>query len=84
MLMQRGYLITDLYDLTFIELKIMLENVNKGLAYKMWKQAVLNGAVFSKEFPDTPEKASQELYPSKASYEMPDWLKEKAMKRGVY
>lgn len=84
MLAQRGFLITDLYDLTFAELKMMLMNINKGLAYKMWKQAMLNGAVFSKEFPNSPEKASPELYPNKKHYEMPDFLKEKAIKRGVY
>ena len=84
MLGQRGFLITDLYDLTFAELKVMLENINKGLAYSMWKQAVLNGAVFSKDFPKTPEEASPELYPEKTHYEMPDFLKEKAIKRGVY
>ena len=60
-----------------------VEYLNKGLAYKMWKQAVLIGSIFGDGFPDTPEKASPELYPAKTRYKMPDYLKEKAIKRGV-
>jgi hypothetical protein len=62
---------------------MMVENNNKGLSYKMWKQAVLIGSMFGEGYPDTPEKASPELYPAKTSYKMPDYLKEKAIKRGV-
>lgn len=62
----------------------MVEQVNKGLAYQMWKQAILNGSMFSDDRPKTPEAGSPELYPVKKRYEMPDFLKEKAIKRGVY
>lgn len=68
--------------MTLRELIITLENVNKGLAYEMWRRASLTGYIFGK-FPDTPEKACPELYPPKKSYKIPDFLLEKAIKRGV-
>lgn len=63
---------------------ITLEQVNKGMAYRMWREATLIGRLFSKEdYPKTPESACPELYPPKKSYKMPDFLLEKAIKRGV-
>ena len=68
--------------MTVRELIITLEQTNKGMAYRMWREATLIGALFNK-FPKTPEEACPELYPPKPSYKMPDFLLEKAIKRGV-
>lgn len=81
-LIQRGYKLTELYDMTFRELIITLRESKKGLAYEMWRQANLIGTIFS-DFPQSPEDACPELYPPKKSYKMPDFLIEKATKRGV-
>lgn len=78
-----GYIITDLYELTIAELTEMLEARRKGEAYNIWKQAGLIAmACFSKSYPDSPEKASPELYPPKKKYKMPDFLKEARARKG--
>ena len=81
-LLQRGYKLSELYDMTFRELVITVKQTNKGLAYKMWRQASLIGSIFT-DFPTTPEDACPELAPPKPRYEIPDFLVEKAVKRGV-
>lgn len=81
MLLQRGYKYSELYEMTLYELKNSLEEVNKGLAYTMWKQAVLTISMLGKKAPENPEKASPELYPPKKTYKMPDWMKEKYYKQ---
>lgn len=67
------------------ELINSLEQRRKGLAYNIWKQSYLTTLGISdlfKEkrkpasFPSTPEKASPELYPPKASIKMPESLKQ--------
>ena len=69
-------MITDLYDLTISELNEMMDARKKGHAYNLWKQAnLIATACFSKKYPETPEKASPELYPPKKKYKMPDFLK---------
>ena len=73
----------ELYDMTLYELKETLINRRKGLAYNLWKQSVLIGQIFSKEFPRTPEDGSPELYPPKKTYKMPEWMKAKYYKRGM-
>lgn len=75
--------INDLYDMTLYELRETLENKRKGLAYQMWKQAILYGQLFNKDFPKTPEEACPELYPPKKTYKMPQWMIEKYYKRGM-
>lgn len=83
-LIQKGYKLNELYDMTVRELIITLEQTNKGMAYKMWREASLIGALFSKQgYPKTPEDACPELYPPKKTYKIPDFLLEKAIKRGV-
>lgn len=73
----------QLYKMTFKELIDTLEQRRKGLAYKMWKEANLIGVAFGgKNYPHNPEEASPELYPPKVSVKMPDFLKEKWLKRG--
>ena len=61
----------------------MLEACKKGLAYTMWKQASLIAVATmnGKKYPETPEKASPELYPPKQTYKMPAWLKERQARR---
>lgn len=73
----------QMYKMTIRELLKTLEQRKKGLAYKMWKTANLTGtSIAGKEFPSTPEEASPELYPPKVSIKMPDFLKEKWLKKG--
>ena len=73
----------QMYQMTVRELLKTLEQRKKGLAYEMWKIANLTGASFgSKNFPSTPEEACPELYPPKFSIKMPDFLKEKWIKKG--
>lgn len=61
----------------------MLEACKQGLAYKMWKEAALVAmATLGKKYPETPEKASPELYPPKKTYKMPEWLKERQARKG--
>lgn len=69
--------------MTLYELNNTLINRRKGLAYKLWKQAVLFGETFNKDFPKTPEEASPELFPPKKRYKMPDWVKTKYYTRGM-
>ena len=79
--MQRGYKYSELYEMTLKELKNSLKEANKGLAYTMWKQAVINASMFGKNAPENPEKASPELYPPKKTYKMPEWMMKKYMKQ---
>lgn len=76
-----GYNIKDLYDLDLKELDWMLETRRKGLAYELWKEG--NLCQMMKTYPKNPEEACPELYPIKKGIKMPDFLKEKARKRGV-
>lgn len=72
-----------MYPMTIKELLKTLEQRKKGLAYEIWKVANLTGASFgSKNFPSTPAKACPELYPPKVSIKMPDFLREKWLKKG--
>lgn len=48
----------------------------------MWKQAVLNISMMGKKAPDSPEKASPELYPPKKTYKMPEWMVRKYLEKG--
>lgn len=58
------------------ELINTLEQRKKGMAYQLWKQAVLNCYVLDpKEMPESPEKACPELYPTPKKYKMFDFLK---------
>lgn len=67
--------------MTIKELKNALKEHNKGLAYEMYKGALLNAqAVFGK-IKEKPEEALPELYPPKKTYKMPEWLKERYYKQ---
>ena len=82
LLLQRGYKYSELYEMTLYELKNALKQANKGLAYTIWKQAVLNISMMGKKAPDSPEKASPELYPPKKTYKMPEWMVRKYLEKG--
>lgn len=65
-----------MYDMTLKELSETLEYRKKGLAYELWKQAVLITMGVSdllkdkkskSSFPKTPQEACPELYPPKPS-----------------
>lgn len=71
-----GFLYSDLYDMDIIELTDTLDAKKKQLAYELWKQAgLIAQAVMGKNYPETPEKASPELYPPKKKFKRPDFLK---------
>ena len=73
----------ELYKMSLKELTKTLEQRRKGLAYRMWKQSLLTGwATMGKNYPDKPETACGELFPPKKSIKMPDWLKQKWLKKG--
>ena len=68
--------------MTLKELSDSLRGRRAGLGYKMWKQAILIGQAFSSnDFPKSAEEASPELFP-RIGIPMPDFLKEKYLKRG--
>lgn len=67
--------------MTLYELKITLENKRKGLAEHLFKEAVIIGRLFNKDFPKTSEEAFPELYPPKKTYEVSDWIKERYLRQ---
>ena len=71
--------------MTVKELLNTLEQRKKGLVYRIWREANLIGLAFNdpSKYPSSPEEAMPELFPPKVSIKMPDFLKEKYMKRGM-
>ena len=55
----------------------MLESKRKGLANHLYKEAVIIGRLFNKDFPKTSEEAFPELYPPKKAYKVSNWIKER-------
>ena len=78
-----GYLHKDLYTMTLTELEETIVSRKKGMAYEIWRLASLTRSPFVKNFPNSPEEACPELYPPKEGIKMPNFLVEKAIKRGV-
>lgn len=54
-----------------------LENKKIGLAEHLFKEAVIIGRLFNKNFPQSSEEAFPELYPPKKTYEVSGWIKER-------
>ena len=81
MLQEKGYKLEELYNMTLKELRISLKNINKGLAYKLYQQALLTGLAFVGKLPKSPRDAMPELYPPRKTYKMPDWMKKKYLNR---
>lgn len=70
--------------MTIKELAETLENRKQGLAYEIWKQAYLTVLGVSDlmrdkhkkaNFPESPEKASPELFPRKPTIKKPNFLR---------
>ena len=73
----------QLYRMDLKELIRTLEQRRKGLAYRLWKKAMLTGwATMGKNYPNKPEEACSELFPPKRTVKMPNWLKERWLKKG--
>jgi hypothetical protein len=79
-----------MYDMTLKELSDTLEHRKKGLAYKLWKQAVLitmgvSDLLKDKKsksvFPKTPQEACPELYPPRPSLKIKTKLNKKYNER---
>lgn len=62
------------------ELVSTLKQRKIGLAYELWKQALLNRLILANDFPKNPEEASPELYPPRKAYKMYDFLKQGSRK----
>lgn len=73
----------DLYEMTITELENTLISKRKGLAYRIWRLSSFTRSPFTKNFPNNPKEAMPELYPIEKGIPMPDFLKKKAMERGV-
>lgn len=82
-LLELGYLYKDLYEMTIKELESTIINRRRGLAYEIWRLATFVHSPLVKNFPNSPKEAMPELFPQEKGIPMPDFLKEKAMKRGV-
>ena len=54
--------------MTLKELRNTIEQVNKGLAYVLFKDKVLMNQALVGKMKRTPEEALQELYPPKKTY----------------
>lgn len=81
--MELGYLYKDLYEMTMTELEETLEYRRQGLAYEIYRIGSLCHSPLIKDFPGSPKEAIPELFPVEKGIPMPDFLVEKAIKRGV-
>lgn len=69
--------------MTIKELENTLISKRKGVAYRIWRLATFTHSPFVSNFPSSPKEAMPEMFPIEKGIPMPDFLKEKAMKRGV-
>jgi len=67
--------------MTIRELRNSIEQVNKGLAYFLFRDKVLMNQALVGKMKRTPEEALPELFPPKKSYKMPNWLKKRYEKQ---
>jgi len=81
LLLQRGYKYDELYDMTLKELKNANEQINKGLAYMLFKDKVLMSQALVGKMKKTPQEALPELYPPKKTYKMPAWIRKRYEKQ---
>lgn len=80
-MLQRGYKYEELYNMTVKELKNSLEQVNKGLAYYMFRDKILLNHALRGKMKKTPEEEMPELYPPKKTYQMPEWVRKRYEKQ---
>lgn len=69
--------------MTYMELEKTLENRKQGIAYEIWRLASFVHSPFVKNFPASPKEAMPELFPQQQGIKMPDFLVDKAIKRGI-
>ena len=69
--------------MTLKELETTLVNRRKGIGYAIYNLAVLTRSPFVKNFPNNPQDACPFYFPTKKGIKMPDFLVDKAIKRGV-
>lgn len=74
-------MIVDLYNMDLNELESTLINRRIGIANECFMVGMLARTALAKDLPDTPEKAFPYMFPPKKKYEMPDFLKEKAIEQ---
>lgn len=67
--------------MTLKELRLTLRQANKGLGYKLYKQAVLISLGFVGKLDKDPEDLLPELYPAKKKYKMPEWIYKKYVEK---
>ena len=67
--------------MTLKELKNATEQINKGLAYRLFKDKVLMGQALVGKMKRTPQEALPELYPPKKTYKMPEWIRKRYEKQ---
>ena len=82
-LLGMGYLYKDMYEMTLKELDDTIEKRKMFIGYEIYRLASLTRSPFVKNFPASPKEACPELYPIQKGIPMPEFLREKAMKRGV-
>lgn len=70
-----------MYEMDLEELTDTIIQRKQGIAYKIWRLSSFTRHPFVKNFPESPEDAMPELYPTKKGIPMPDFLKEKLIKR---
>lgn len=80
MLLERGYKYEELYDMTLYEIRNAIKCANKGLAYRLYKQATLTGLVVAGKLPEF-EVACAELLPPRKVRKMPKWIQERYEKQ---
>jgi len=69
--------------MTLKELESTLENRKRGIGYAIYNLAILTHSPFAKNFPTKPEDACPAYFPIQKGIKMPDFLLDKAIKRGV-
>ena len=67
--------------MTLNELRNSIEQVNKGLAYRLFKDKILMSQALVGKMKKTPQEALPELYPPKKTYRMPTWLRKRYEKQ---
>ena len=69
--------------MTLKELENTLVNRRQGIANNIYMLASLTRHPLISDFPKSPEEAFPTMFPKKEGIPMPDFLIEKAVKRGV-
>ena len=68
--------------MTLKELTNAVEQENKGLAYKMFRDKITMSKALVGKMKKTPQEEFPELFPPKKTYKMPNWLRRRYEKKG--